>query len=64
MHEHAEVSRVGDLVSYQDGGEAAITIAGRPHRLRASDLIMMLTDEPHALKAVSRFTMLLTLIRS
>jgi quercetin dioxygenase-like cupin family protein len=45
-------------------GEAAITIAGRPHRLRAGDMIIMPANQPHALKALSRFKMLLTMIRS
>jgi quercetin dioxygenase-like cupin family protein len=99
------VSRVVDLVSYQDGavvsrivvkretgnvtlfafdagqelsehttpydalvqvldGEAAITVAGRPHRVRAGEMILMPAHQPHALHAVSRFKMLLTMIRS
>jgi quercetin dioxygenase-like cupin family protein len=45
-------------------GEAAITIAGRPHRLREGDMIIMPANKPHALKALSRFKMLLTMIRS
>jgi len=105
VDEQAEVRRVADLVSYQDGavvsriilkretgnvtlfafdtgqelsehttpydalvqvvdGEAAITISGRPYRLRAGDMILMPAHQPHALKAVSRFKMLLTMIRS
>lgn len=105
MDEPAEVRRVGELVSYQDGavvsriilkretgnvtlfafdtgqelsehttpydalvqvvdGEATITIAGRPYLVRAGDMIIMPAHQPHALKAVSRFKMLLTMIRS
>lgn len=100
-----EVSRLVDLVSYQDGaivsrilvkrdtgtvtlfafdagqdlsehttpydalvqvldGEAAITVAGQPYRLGAGDAILMPARQPHAVKAVSRFKMLLTMIRS
>ena len=51
------------LVQVVDG-DAAITIAGRPHHLRAGDMILMPAHQPHALKAVSRFKMLLTMIRS
>ena len=51
------------LVQVVDG-EAAITIAGQPHRLRAGDMIIMPAHQPHALKAVSQFKMLLTMIRS
>jgi quercetin dioxygenase-like cupin family protein len=51
------------LVQVLDG-EAAITIAGRPHRLEAGDMILMPANQPHALRAISRFKMLLTMIRS
>jgi len=105
VSDQPEVSRVVDLVSYQDGavvsrivvkretgnvtlfafdagqelsehtapydalvqvldGEAAITVAGRPHRVRAGEMILLPAHQPHALKAVSRFKMLLTMIRS
>ena len=45
-------------------GEAEVTIAGRPHRLRAGDLILMPANKPHAVRAPARFKMLLTMIRS
>ena len=105
MSDQPEVSRVVDLVSYQDGavvsrivvkggtgnvtlfafdagqelsehtapydalvhvldGEAAITVAGRLHQVRAGEMILMPAQQPHALKGVSRFKMLLTMIRS
>lgn len=51
------------LVQVLDG-EAEITIAGRPHRLRAGDMIVMPATQPHAVKAVARFKMMLTMIRS
>lgn len=51
------------LVQVLDG-EAEITIAGRPHRLRAGDMIVMPANKPHALRAPARFKMLLTMIRS
>ena len=51
------------LVQIVDG-EAAITVAGRPHRLGTGDMILMPAHQPHALKAVSPFKMLLTMIRS
>jgi len=50
------------LVQIVDG-EAAITIAGRPHRLSAGEMILLPAHQPHAVKAVSRFKMLLTMIR-
>jgi len=45
-------------------GEAAITVAGQPHRVCAGETILLPAHQPHALKAVSRFKMLLTMIRS
>ena len=45
-------------------GEAEITIAGKPNRVREGDLILMPANEPHALKALKRFKMVLTMIRS
>jgi hypothetical protein len=40
------------LVQVVDG-EAEITIAGKPHRLRAGDMIVMPAHQPHAVVAVS-----------
>ena len=45
-------------------GEADITIAGKPHRLHSNEMILMPAGQPHALKALKRFKMILTMIRS
>jgi len=45
-------------------GEAEISIAGKPHRLQSGDMILMPAHQPHALKAVRRYKMILTMIRS
>ena len=45
-------------------GEVEITISGKPYRLQGGELILMPANQPHALKAVKRFKMLLTMIRS
>ena len=101
----AEVIRMTDLVTYQDGavvsrtlvkaatgtitlfafdeeqglsehttpynalaqvleGEAEITVSGKPMRTKAGETILLPANQPHALKAVTRFKMLLTMIRS
>ncbi len=44
-------------------GSAEIRISGRPYDLTAGEVIVMPANEPHALKAVKRFKMLLTMIR-
>ncbi len=45
-------------------GEVDITISGRPYRLTGGEMVVMPANQPHALKAVSRFKMVLTMIRS
>ena len=45
-------------------GQAEITISGKAHRVSAGEMIVMPANEPHALKAVERFKMLLIMIRS
>ncbi len=44
-------------------GEAEITIAGKPNVVREGELILMPANQPHALKALKRFKMILTMIR-
>lgn len=44
-------------------GEAEITISGKLFRLRAGEAMIMPANEPHALKATSRFKMLLVMIK-
>jgi quercetin dioxygenase-like cupin family protein len=44
-------------------GEAEITISGKPHSISTGDLIKLPAGEPHAVKAMSQFKMLLIMIR-
>ena len=45
-------------------GEVEITIAGKPNRVSEGEMILMPANQPHALKALKRFKMILTMIRS
>jgi quercetin dioxygenase-like cupin family protein len=45
-------------------GEMQITISGKRHHLAAGEMILMPADQPHALQALSRCKMMLTMIRS
>ena len=45
-------------------GEAEIIISGKPFHLSAGEMIIMPANEPHALKAVKQFKMMLIMIRS
>ncbi len=53
-----------DAMVYNCGGKAEITIDGKPHILRAGEIIIMPANKPHSLKAVARFKMLLIMIRA
>jgi quercetin dioxygenase-like cupin family protein len=45
-------------------GEAEIRIAGRAYRLQSGEAILMPANQLHAVKAIKRFKMLLTMIRA
>lgn len=45
-------------------GEAEITISGKPFHLKEGEITVMPAHQPHALRAVKRFKMILTMIRS
>ena len=45
-------------------GEAEIKISGKPFLLVSGEAIIMPANEPHALMAVKRFKMLLTMIKA
>jgi quercetin dioxygenase-like cupin family protein len=51
------------LVQVLDG-EVEIRISGKPFHLKQGEMIIMPAHQPHALKAVGNFKMLLTMIRS
>jgi quercetin dioxygenase-like cupin family protein len=42
-------------------GECEFSLGGQPHQVKAGDLIYMPPNLPHALKATTQFSMLLTL---
>lgn len=45
-------------------GHAEIMISGKPHLLKKGEMIIMPANEPHALKAIEKFKMLLIMIRA
>jgi quercetin dioxygenase-like cupin family protein len=45
-------------------GEAEVTVSGHAHRVKQGEMIVMPANQPHAVKAVTRFKMLLTMLRS
>jgi quercetin dioxygenase-like cupin family protein len=53
-----------DAVAHLLKGEAEITISGKALRTTTGEAVLMPANQPHSLKALSRFKMLLTMIRS
>jgi quercetin dioxygenase-like cupin family protein len=51
------------LVSVLDG-EVEITISGKPDRVKQGEMMIMPANQPHALKAVTRFKMMLVMIKA
>lgn len=45
-------------------GEAEITVSGKPIAVKTGDIVLLPADKPHAVKANTRFKMVLTMIRS
>jgi quercetin dioxygenase-like cupin family protein len=52
-----------DAVVQMLDGEAEITIAGNPIKAKAGEMVIMPANKPHALKALTKFKMILTMIR-
>lgn len=52
-----------DAVVYILEGEAEIRIEGKPHTVKAGEMIIMPANKPHALKAITRYKMLLMMIK-
>ena len=52
-----------DAVVYLLEGEAEIRIDGKPHSVKEGEMIIMPANKPHALKAITRYKMLLVMIK-
>jgi len=53
-----------DALVYLLDGEAEVVISGEPFRLKAGEMVIMPANAPHALRAITKFKMILTMIRS
>src|SRR4030042_1851872 len=53
-----------DALVYVFDGEAEITISGKPFQVKEGEAIVMPANQPHALKAINKFKMMLTMIRA
>ncbi len=53
-----------DAMVYIIDGQAEVTISGKQNRLEAGEMIIMPANEPHALKALEQFKMILVMIKA
>lgn len=53
-----------DALVYVFDGTVEITISGKPLTLKAGEMVIMPANEPHALKALEKFKMMLVMIKS
>ena len=53
-----------DALVYLLDGEAEVTISGKPLQLKQGEMVIMPANQPHALKAINRFKMMLVMIKS
>ena len=53
-----------DALIYLLDGEAEIIISGETFHLKQGEMIIMPANEPHAVKPIEKFKMILTMIRS
>jgi quercetin dioxygenase-like cupin family protein len=53
-----------DALVYVLDGEVEIKISGKSYVLKTGDAIIMPANDPHAVKAITKFKMLLTMIRA
>lgn len=53
-----------DALVYVYDGRASIIISGEPHEVEEGEVIIMPANEPHALRALTHFKMMLVMIRS
>ena len=53
-----------DALVYVVDGEVEIFIAGKPYHLNQGKFVILPANKPHALKALSKFKMLLAMIKS
>lgn len=53
-----------DALVYSLDGEVEVVISDKPHHLKQGEMIIMPANQPHALKAVKKFKILLIMIKS
>jgi quercetin dioxygenase-like cupin family protein len=60
----SEHSAPFDALVYIIDGKAEVVISGKPYRLKKDEIIIMPANEPHSLSAITKFKMMLVMIKS
>ncbi|MCW3998596.1 MAG: cupin domain-containing protein [Candidatus Bathyarchaeota archaeon] len=60
----SEHSAPFDALVFILDGEAEIVISGKPFRLKKAEFIIMPANDPHSLSAITKFKMMLVMIKS
>jgi quercetin dioxygenase-like cupin family protein len=60
----SEHSAPFDALVFILDGTAEITISGKPFRVARGEALLMPADDPHAVRALERFKMMLVMIKS
>ena len=60
----SEHSAPYDALVYITEGEAEIVISGKSNRLKKDEIIIMPANEPHSLSAITKFKMMLVMIKA
>ncbi|MFC1994320.1 cupin domain-containing protein [Chloroflexota bacterium] len=53
-----------DALVYILDGEAEVTVSGQPLNLKEGEMVIMPANQPHALRAPTRFKMMLVMIKA
>jgi quercetin dioxygenase-like cupin family protein len=53
-----------DAMVYILDGQVEVSISGKPLQVKQGEMVIMPANQPHALKAVTKFKMLLVMIKS
>ena len=59
-----EFGQPGKFLGVILDGEAEVTIANKTFYLKKGDFVIMPANQPHSLRAIRRFKMILTMIKS
>lgn len=53
-----------DALVYIVDGEAEVVVSGKPHQLKTGEMIIMPANQPHSLRAIEKFKMMLVMIQA